>query len=60
MYSGSWDGTIRAWDPRVGDSEKQVGSVECGERVYGMDVVGNHMVVITPLKDFQVYDITQV
>ena len=44
IVTGSWDKTVRYWDLR---QSKQVGQVECQERVYGMDLRKDLLVVAT-------------
>ena len=44
LVTGSWDKTIKYWDLR---SSTPVGSVQCQERVYTMDVRNSLLVVGT-------------
>ena len=55
LITGSWDRTVRFWDPRA--STPQVASHEQPERVYFMDLVGNHLVVAMASRLFHIFDI---
>ncbi|TFY82888.1 hypothetical protein EWM64_g1121 [Hericium alpestre] len=55
LVTGSWDRTVRFWDPRA--STPQQSSHDLPERVYFMDLVGNTLVVAMASRLFHIYDI---
>ena len=55
VISGSWDRTVRFWDPRA--STPQTASYNVPERVYHMDIVNNTLVVAMASRLFNIYDI---
>ncbi|KAI0063749.1 WD40 repeat-like protein [Artomyces pyxidatus] len=55
VISGSWDRTVRFWDPRA--STAQQSSHDLPERVYFMDTVNNHLVVAMASRLIHIYDI---
>ncbi|KAI0779210.1 WD40 repeat-like protein [Irpex lacteus] len=55
VISGSWDRTVRFWDPRA--SSPQTSSHTVPERVYHMDLVNNTLVVGMASRLFNIYDI---
>jgi len=55
LISGSWDQTLRFWDPRSANA--QVARHSLPERVYNMDVSGNTLVVGMASRLFHIYDI---
>lgn len=54
VVTGSWDKTVRCWDPRGG---KGVGTYSQPERVYSMSLVGHRLVVATAGRHITVYDL---
>ncbi|KAH9836158.1 WD40 repeat-like protein [Rhodofomes roseus] len=54
LVTGSWDRTVRFWDPRT--SSQQL-SHNVPERVYLMDLVNNTLVVAMASRLFHIYDI---
>lgn len=55
LITGSWDQSLRFWDPRVATAE--VSSHALPERVYSMDLVNNTLVVAMASRLFHIYDI---
>ena len=55
LITGSWDRTIRFWDPRA--SNPQQSSHDLPERVYNMDLVNHILVVAMASRLFHIYDI---
>jgi WD40 repeat protein len=54
VVTGSWDKTVRCWDPRGGS---RVGTYQQAERVYSMSLVGHRLVVATAGRHITVYDL---
>lgn len=55
LISGSWDQSLRFWDPRAPKAE--VSNHTLPERVYHMDVVNNTLVVSMASRLFHIYDV---
>jgi len=55
LVSGSWDRTLRFWDPRSANA--QVASYSLPERVYNMDIARNTLVVGMASRLFHIYDV---
>lgn len=55
IVTGSWDQTLRFWDPRAGTAE--VSSHTLPERVYNMDLVHHTLVVAMASRLFHIYDV---
>ncbi|GJE85362.1 WD40 repeat-like protein [Phanerochaete sordida] len=55
LITGSWDRTIRFWDPRAATAQQS--STSLPERVYHMDLVNNTLVVAMASRIFHIYDI---
>src|ERR1700722_17757591 len=60
LITGSWDRTLRFWDPRSSSSrQQQQSSHDVAERVYHMDLVDNMLVVAMASRLFNIFDIRQ-
>jgi cell cycle arrest protein BUB3 len=57
LITGSWDSTVRFWDPRAGPGAAQQASHTVPERVYAMDLVKNTLVVAMASRLFHIYDV---
>ena len=59
MITGSWDKTLKCWDPRgaSGQEKTLVGTYSQPERVYSMSLVGHRLVVATAGRHINVYDL---
>lgn len=59
MITGSWDRTIKCWDPRAasGPERSQIGTYKQPERVNSLSLVGNHLVVATAGRHVNIYDL---
>ncbi|KAI0765911.1 WD40 repeat-like protein [Trametes elegans] len=55
LITGSWDRTVRFWDPRASNSQQA--SHPQPERVYYMDVVNHILVVAMASRKYHIYDI---
>ena len=55
LITGSWDQTIRFWDPRSASPQQL--SHNLPERVYHMDLMKNTLVVAMASRMFHIYDI---
>lgn len=55
VITGSWDRTVRVWDPR--SSNAQQSSTSVPERVYHMDISGTTLVVSMASRLFHIYDV---
>ncbi|KAH7908032.1 WD40-repeat-containing domain protein [Hygrophoropsis aurantiaca] len=55
LITGSWDQTLRFWDPRAPTAEQSTHSLP--ERVYHTDLVNNTLVVAMASRLFHIYDI---
>ncbi|GBG90584.1 hypothetical protein CBR_g50927 [Chara braunii] len=57
VLSGSWDKTLRCWDPRAPTpQERSIGIYEMPDRVYSMSVVGYRLVIATAGRHVVIYD----
>ena len=56
MVSGSWDRTLKFWDPKS-KSSQATSSHTLPERIYHMDLVGHTLVVAMASRLFQIWDI---
>lgn len=57
LVSGSWDRTIKMWDPRRGHPRSLIGTYDAPERVHGLDLVDNTLLVTTSGRRFATYDL---
>lgn len=59
VITGSWDKTVKCWDPRgaSGPERTQVGTYLQPERVYSLSLVGNRLVVATAGRHVNIYDL---
>lgn len=55
LVTGSWDRTIRLWDPSA--SEPQQHSISLPERVYTFDITGHRLVVAMASRLYHIYDL---
>ncbi|KAI9447214.1 WD40 repeat-like protein [Lactarius psammicola] len=55
IITGSWDRTVRFWDPRA--STAQQSSHQLPERVYFMDTVGHRLVLALASRLFHIFDL---
>lgn len=55
MYTGSWDQTVRAWDPRSPSANPPAYAQP--ERVYAMDAADNTLVVAMAGRLVNIYDL---
>ncbi|KAH9979138.1 WD40 repeat-like protein [Russula compacta] len=55
IITGSWDRTVRFWDPRAATAQQS--SHGLPERVYFMDVVGHRVVVALASRLFHIFDV---
>ncbi|KAK9712588.1 mitotic spindle checkpoint protein Bub3 [Basidiobolus ranarum] len=53
--SGSWDKTMRLWDPR--SSKPLVGTYDQGHKVFSMDMTGNMIVVGMSERQIHIHDV---
>lgn len=54
IISGSWDGTVKCWDPR---QERPVSTVPQEGKVFAADGVGNRLVVATANRHIAIWDL---
>lgn len=57
IVTGSWDKTVRIWDPRNGPQNSCVNVLKQPERVYSMSVGGDKLVVGTAGRHVWIYDL---
>jgi len=55
LVSGSWDCSLRLWDPRVSTAQQAVTTTP--ERVYAIDMTNHNIVVAMASRLFNIYDI---
>ncbi|KAI0278415.1 WD40 repeat-like protein [Russula aff. rugulosa BPL654] len=55
IITGSWDRTVRFWDPRAATSQQS--SHQLPERVYFMDTVGHRLVLALASRLFYIFDV---
>lgn len=56
VITGSWDRSVKLWDPRMGNPKSLISTHEQPERVYAMDIVKNSLVIATAGRRIQIYD----
>ena len=59
LVSGSWDKTVRGWDPRVSsgaDHTKSVAKILMPGKVFSMDAHGHRLVVAIAQRKIHIYD----
>jgi WD40 repeat protein len=57
LVTGSWDRTIRFWDPRSSSGTYETAKHSTPERIYSMDIVNNMLVVAMASRLFHIYDV---
>jgi len=57
LITGSWDRTLKFWDPRKGNPNSLISSHEQPERVYTIDLVEHTLLVATAARHVVHYDI---
>ncbi|KAL6067977.1 Mitotic checkpoint protein BUB3 [Balamuthia mandrillaris] len=60
VLSGSWDGTLKGWDPKANNtsnaSNKSQLSLDLPDKIYSMDLRGDKLVVATAGRHVWIYD----
>lgn len=57
LLTGSWDQSMKVWDPRVDPAHSCVATVPLNGKVYSMDAAGQRIVVATSNRQVFVFDI---
>ncbi|KAH6905730.1 WD40 repeat-containing protein [Coprinopsis sp. MPI-PUGE-AT-0042] len=57
LVTGSWDRTIRFWDPRSSSASYETAKHATPERIYSMDIVNHMLVVAMASRLFHIYDV---
>ncbi|GMR56742.1 hypothetical protein PMAYCL1PPCAC_26937 [Pristionchus mayeri] len=55
IATGSWDSSVKLWDPRAQGGAVQTGSVS--DKVYAMDTKGDKLIVATRSRVIHIYDV---
>jgi len=55
IATGSWDKTVRYWDPR--NTGSPLTTLNCDERVHAMDTAGNFLIIGLPQKAIRLVDL---
>lgn len=56
LVTGSWDKTMKVWDPRVAAPHSCVCTVELGGKVYSMDTQAERLTVATSERQVLIFD----
>lgn len=59
LLSGSWDSTVKWWDPRISTNSNALTSMMQPERVYTMTLAGTKLIVGTANRKVWVWDMRQ-
>uniref|UniRef100_A0A915DDH0 Uncharacterized protein n=1 Tax=Ditylenchus dipsaci TaxID=166011 RepID=A0A915DDH0_9BILA len=54
--TGGWDSVVKMWDCRLEMVHRDVGQLQCSDRVYALDVSGNRAVIATKDRQVMIYD----
>lgn len=60
LLTGSWDQTMKVWDPRVEPAHSCVATVPLNGKVYSMDAVGQRVVLATSNRQVFIFDIRNI
>ncbi|KAL0089480.1 WD40-repeat-containing domain protein [Phycomyces blakesleeanus] len=57
VYTGSWDKTLKVWDPRLEEKKAEIKKVILPQKVFSMDTKNNILVVAMANRQVHVYDV---
>ncbi|EKM75034.1 hypothetical protein AGABI1DRAFT_116607 [Agaricus bisporus var. burnettii JB137-S8] len=57
LITGSWDRTLRFWDPRLAQTSSQTQSHSTPERIYHLDLIDTTLVIAMASRLFHIYDL---